>query len=163
MKRFGNWLAVALVFGVGYACGTFNAGEPSHLRAVQELKPVGDMSRDTLISYKSFLKGSKDLADSLSAESLNIPAMPGLNYFAMSVGGVDAVRDLEEGRGVDPETFAAIYADRASPELTQHIETDSEGRKRFKGSVVRMYSQERLKELFQRRDQLEVRSTRIGG
>lgn len=81
----------------------------------------------------------------------------------LSVAGIDAVRDLEEGRGVDPETFAAIYADRATPEVTQNIDTDADGRKRYKGTVIRLYSKERLKEIFQRRDAVEIRGKRVGG
>lgn len=163
MKCLGKLLAATFVFGGGYFCGTFNAGGAVPLAAVPDQESAASFSRDTLVAYKSFVKGSRDLSDSLSGENLNQPAMPGVNYFALSVGGIDAVRELEEGRGVDPETFAAVYADRANPELSQYIDTDPEGRKRFKGTVIRMYSQERLKELFQRRDQLEIRSSRVGG
>lgn len=163
MIRVGKFLAGAAVFGCGYVCGTFDAVDATGLQAVQEQKPVESISNDTLMAYQKFRKGSNDLSDSLTGESLNVSAVEGLNFFALSVGGIDAVRDLEEGRGVDPETFAAIYADRATPEVTQHIDTDAEGRKRYKGTIVRMYSKERLKEVFQRRDQVEIRGRRLGG
>ncbi|MFN8706776.1 MAG: hypothetical protein ACK50J_08860, partial [Planctomyces sp.] len=113
--------------------------------------------------YQRFIKGSNELSDSLAAESLNTVAIEGSNFFALSVGGVDALRDLEEGRGVDPETFAAIYAGRASQQVTEHITTDGSGRKLYKGSIIRLYSRERLEEIFQRRDQMNNRSKNIGG
>ena len=116
-----------------------------------------------MLAYQRFIKGSNELSDSLASESLNTLAVEGRNFFALSVGGVDALRDLEEGRGVDPETFAAIYADRATPDVTQHIDTDPEGRKRYKKNVIRMYSKERLREVFRLRDEMEIRSRRMGG
>ncbi len=163
MKRFGKLLAGSAVFAFGYTCGIFQAGSPADLQAVAQpdRKIVEAVSNETLEAYVKFRKGGSDLADSLRAESLNTVAVEGINFFALSVGGVDAVRDLEEGRGVDPETFAAIYADRASTEVTQHVDTDAEGRKRYKGAIVRMYSKERLREIFQRRDQIEIRSKRL--
>ncbi len=163
MLRNCKMLAGAMVFGFGYLCGTWNAGMPQNLSAVQQQKPVEEISSDTLTAYQKFRKGSNDLSDSLAGESLQVSAVEGLNFFALSVGGIDAVRDLEEGRGVDPETLAAIYADRASPEISQHVDTDPQGRRRYKGTVIRMYSKERLKEVFQRRDQMEIRGARLGG
>lgn len=163
MVTSGKLIAGLAVFAVGYVFGSFHGSPSSPLKAVQEATAVENISNETLQAYQKFRKGSYDLADSLKGESLNVTAVEGVNFFALSVGGVDAVRDLEEGRGVDPETFAAIYADRASPEVTRDITTDSEGRKRYKDTIIRMYSRERLKEIFQRRDQIEIRGKRISG
>jgi hypothetical protein len=163
MRRIGQVLAVLGVFGSGYLLGSFHSGNASALQAVQQRTGAESVSDDTLFAYQRFVKGGNELSDSLAAESLNTLAVEGRNYFALSVGGVDAVRDLEENRGVDPETFGAIYADRATPEVTEHITTDSLGRKLYKGNIVRLYPRERLKEVFQRRDQMDVRSKRIGG
>jgi hypothetical protein len=159
MKRLPVVLSFAVVFGCGFLCGTFRAVDPTTAQAQEELG-VEEISNDTLIAYLKFRKGCIDLGDSLAAEDLNIPATEDINFFALSVGGIDAVRDLEEGRGVDPETFAAIYADRASPEVTQHFDVDDLGRVRYKGTVVRMYSKARLREIFQRRDQITIRAAR---
>ena len=67
----------------------------------------------------------------LSAEQRHRSATEGENYFALSVGGIDSVQQLEEGRGVDPETYAAIYAERALPDVAEHLETDDNGRIRY--------------------------------
>ena len=73
------------------------------------------------------------------------------NSFLVSTGGGDAVADLESGRGVDPETFAALYADLATDEIAQHLAKDGEGRLTYKGKLVRIYPIARLKELFTKR------------
>lgn len=163
MRSIGKLFASAALFGTGYLMGTWDSASPKPLTAVQQSTGAEDVTNDTLLSYQRFIKGSNELSDSLAAESLNTVAIEGSNFFALSVGGVDALRDLEEGRGVDPETFAAIYAGRASQQVTEHITTDDSGRKLYKGSIIRLYSRERLEEIFQRRDQMNNRSKNIGG
>ena len=85
------------------------------------------------------------------------------------------MRDLEEGRGVDPETFAALYAfedqelgatgkterifKRFGVDVSQHLDSDDHGRIRYKGKVVQMYSTDRLNQLFKRRDELQILSS----
>lgn len=160
MKRLPVVLSFATVFGCGVVCGTFLQRELPVAQAAQQEIGVEEISSDTLTAYQKFRKACGDLEDSLVAESLNVRATEDTNFFALSVGGVDAIRDLEEGRGVDPETFASLYADRASPEITQHLDTDDLGRIRYKGTVVRMYSKERLRDVFQRRDQIAIRAAR---
>ncbi len=160
MRQSAMILAAAGLFGSGYLFGLAQTGQPQLLSAAAQppQSGVAAISEDTLITYKKAYRSTNDLADMMRAEDLYDPASEGLNYFALSVGGVDVIRDLEEGRGVDPETFAALYADRAIPEISQHIDRDDSGRIRYKGTVVRMYSRDQLKEVFRHRDQLEVRS-----
>lgn len=80
------------------------------------------------------------------------PAVQGLNAYAVLVGGVDAVEDLENGRGVDPITFAGLYSGLAVDEVTPHLKTDANGRLTYKGKLVRMYPPERMKELVAKRE-----------
>lgn len=82
MIRVGKLLAGSAVFGFGYLCGVFHAGDTSGLNAVQEQKAVESISNDTLMAYAKFRKSSNDLADSLSGESLNVSATEGVNFFA---------------------------------------------------------------------------------
>ncbi|MEO2019316.1 MAG: hypothetical protein ABGZ53_33700 [Fuerstiella sp.] len=122
---------------------------------------------ETLLLYGRVERALKDLDGFLEAINFENSAMIGTNYFAVSVGGIDAIRDLEEGRGVDPETYAALYAGYARPEVAKHLNLrktesttgalllrieDSDGRLRYKGTAVRLYSPIRLRELFQRRE-----------
>ena len=87
----------------------------------------------------------------LQQENVYNSATKGVNSFLVSTGGGDAVADLESGRGVDPETFAALYADLATDEVAQHLGKDDEGRLTYKGKLVRIYPIARLKELFTKR------------
>ncbi|MCA9035575.1 MAG: hypothetical protein KDA91_10615 [Planctomycetaceae bacterium] len=158
MAHPGKLIACAALFGAGYIFGTFQSAGPQPLEAQEDRKPVSAITNESLTAYQKFQKASNDLSDSLRGEGVTTTAVEGTNFFAISVGGIDALRDLEEGRGVDPETFAAIYADRANAEISQHIDQDSDGRMRYKGTVIRMYSKERMRDTFRRRDQLEVRT-----
>lgn len=154
------------VLGMGLLSLT---GLPSF--AVADEKFGNELSSDTLLAYARFERGMKDLEGFLTANRLQVPAFSGLNYFGVSVGGIDAVRDLEESRGVDPETFAALHAGFALPEVGRHLNLKKEivfggnvklridaadGRLRYKDSAVRMYSPDRLKELFDRRASFQV-------
>jgi hypothetical protein len=84
----------------------------------------------------------------LQDEKRYVPAILGLNAFATTVGGVDAIADLESAQGVDPETFAGLYAGQAVPEVAEHLAHDAQGRVTYKGRVVRLYNPTRLKQLF---------------
>lgn len=118
-----------------------------------------DLSDRAISSYGRFFRAASDVEGFLNAIKFNQPAISTLNYFAVSVGGIDAIKDLEEGRGVDPETLGALYAGYATPEVARHLNLKFErggkiridavdGRLRYKGTVVRMYSASKLRELY---------------
>ena len=87
----------------------------------------------------------------LTTDQVYNSATKGVNSFLVSTGGGDAVADLESGRGVDPETFAALYADLATDEVALHLAKDDEDRLTYKGKLVRIYPIARLKERFTKR------------
>lgn len=163
MKRLKFLAATTLIFGAGYLCGQFQVGDPAIAHAIAQKEGVDAISNETLANYQKFRKSATDLQASLQGENLNVSATEDPNFFAISVGGIDAIRDLEEGRGVDPETFAAIYADRVTTEVRAALDTDADGRIRYKGTVIRLYSKERLNEVFNRRKQVDLRASRVGG
>ncbi|MEZ6126569.1 MAG: hypothetical protein R3C49_25890 [Planctomycetaceae bacterium] len=122
-----------------------------------------ELSPQTMAMYRQMYRGMEELNGFLQATEFENSAIVQMNYFALSVGGIDAVRDLEDGRGVDPETFAGLYAGYARPEVAEHLNMEylpggavrviaADGRLRYKGTAVRMYSPDRLSELFRRRD-----------
>lgn len=141
---------------------------PSPLAAADEISgadPVA-LSAEAYRFYGRADRAIKDLDGYLTAIRFQRTAFIGTNYFGVSVGGVDAIRDLEEGRGVDPETLAALYAGFAIPSVAADLnliqirdprgrvvlKIDApDGRLRYRGAVVRMYSPEKLRELFDRR------------
>ena len=73
------------------------------------------------------------------------------NAFAVLAGGVDAMADLQSGRGVDPVTFAALYAGRAVGEVEEKLSKDDKGRLLYNNKLVRMYSIGRLKRMYAER------------
>ena len=120
------------------------------------------LSRDASNQYGRVQRSMADLNGFLQAVGFERPAIIGTNYFAVSVGGIDAIKDLEEGRGVDPETFAGLYAGFALPAVAEHLNarpvpgggikiTSPDGRLRYKGTAIRLYSPARLRSLFEQR------------
>ncbi|MEZ6132111.1 MAG: hypothetical protein R3C59_25910 [Planctomycetaceae bacterium] len=129
------------------------------------------LSSDALAKYKKLRRGLSDLDDFLQAVGFERPAILETNYFALSVGGIDAMRDLVEGRGVDPETLGALYAGYAVPDVARELNmapdengrwkiTSPDGRLRYRGTVIRLYSPSRLRKLFERREQFRDENER---
>ncbi|MFK7820133.1 MAG: hypothetical protein AB8G99_15535 [Planctomycetaceae bacterium] len=137
---------------VGYVLGAVFHPAPNMLHA-QAASQTG-LERETLVNFQLMHQKMSEVVAELEGEAKYTSGVDGTNAFAASVGGVDALKDLEENRGVDPETFGALYAGRASPEVFPHLGTDENGRVTYKDKVVRMYSRERLRKLYSRRDQL---------
>jgi hypothetical protein len=156
MMRTRKLMGVAVLLALGYVAGALT--QPATLSAVSQDGSSSDVGQDVLKAYHAVSKSVKELNSLLSAGGQSSTVTSGVNFFSSSVGGVNAEQDLEEGRGVDPETFAALYADLATPQIAEHIDYDELGRLRYKKNVVRIYSRGRLKALFSRRDQLDVRS-----
>lgn len=152
-KVAGGFLLLAL----GYCLGSLNVHQPERLKA-QADEDNNKYGREVLTAYRNVNKAMRDLNSLLSAGGQNTTISPGLNFFAVSVGGVNAEQDLEEGRGVDPETFAALYADLASPKIAEHLDYDELGRLRYKKNVIRLYSRDRLRAVFLERDRLAVKA-----
>ena len=135
----------------------------------QEDEFLENLTEETRRAYSRVVVALEDLDGYLTAIRFHQTAIIGLNFFALSVGGIDSIRDLEEGRGVDPETLAALHAGFAIPEVARHLnidrdQTDSptpritsaDGRLRYKGTVVRLYAPSRLRELFKLRERFRI-------
>ena len=136
-----SWLG--LLFA-GYIVGSLQGGLPPAISADPQEPPSGAV-RDKLRDANKVLAETMQL---LVDEKRYVPAIKGINAFAITVGGVDAVADLESGLGVDPETFAGLYADQASDEVREHLSRNGEGQVTYKNKVVRLYNATRLKQLF---------------
>ena len=168
MRRIAALVSGVALFAAGFVCGHLDSAFPSTLNAQQD-EPT-QLTPDALTAYQKAHKAVSDLNDTFIAAGYSTAGTSDVNYFSVSVGGIDVMRDLEEGRGVDPETFAALYAfvdlevgskgasepffKRFGVEVSQHLDKDDKKRIRYKGKVVQMYSTERLNQLFDRRDDL---------
>jgi hypothetical protein len=133
------------LLSVGYVLGALQFAAPSPLRADPSTDAIQGTVRDKLRDADRMLSEAMQV---LQDDKRYVPAIVGLNAFATSVGGVDAMADLESGQGVDPETFAGLYAGQATPEVAEHLAHDSQGRVTYKSRTVRLYNPTRLKQLF---------------
>ena len=150
MQRFRHSLLLLPLLALGYVAGQSGLLAPRGLSAQNAAAPQGP-SEDSVGKITSGFDAIKTAAASLKREGRYTQATSGMNMFAVSVGGLDVKGDLEKGRGVDPETFAALYAGLATVEIQEHIAKDSQGRVTYKGKVVQMYPIRRLTQLFKER------------
>lgn len=147
MSRLRVLLFSGCLFALGFVCGRSELGQPQMVAA----QVANDPSPDAIDSIKTALEALNAGMGTLQSEQRYSSAIQGVNAFAVTVGGVDALRDLEDGRGVDPETFAALYAGYATDEIRPHLGFDDDGQLTYKNKLVRMYSTGRLKRLFAER------------
>jgi hypothetical protein len=132
----------------GYVLGSLQVFAPDSVRA-QAAADADQTSQEKVIKAHEAVQAAMD---ALIKEKRYVPAINGTNAFAVSVGGLDAVRDLESGYGVDPETFAGLYAGLAVDEVEKKLETDDKGVLRYNKKPVQLYPISRLKELFVARE-----------
>lgn len=113
---------------------------------------------DISIANAEKIKNATDTLETAQAalqqDGSYVPAVRGLNAFATLAGGVDAVSDLESGRGVDPITFSGLHVGLATDEVTPHLGFDASGRLTYKGKLVRIYSVEQMRRLNTRQAQI---------
>jgi len=147
--RRGHWVTVAMLIGVGYLLGSVDALKLSRLFAQED--PVSEEGAKKIQTAYDALRAAMD---SLKQENRYNPATKGLNSYAILAGGVDAVKDLEDGKGVDPETFAALYAGDAIESVAESLSHNDEGQLTYKNKVVRIYPISRLKKIYAQRQEL---------
>lgn len=150
MRSFGKIAVVLALIAFGYALGVSSVLSPRPLGA-QGAAESGGPSEESRKKLQEAFAALKAAGEALEQENLYVAATTNLNVFAITSGGLHAVNDLEEGRGVDPETFAALYAGDAKPEVKEHLDTDDQGRMTYKGKVVRIYPKSRMKKIYQER------------
>ena len=144
MRSPAQFLTLLTVFSVGYLAGTSNWMADSHLKA----QPASDEVSEKIGEVFGALQAARGALDQ---DGLYNPASKTLNATGILAGGVDAIADLESARGVDPETFASLYAGQATDDIAVELDKDELGRLTYKGKVVRMYSISRLKQMYQER------------
>ena len=121
MRSPARILTLLTVFSVGYLAGTSNWMADSRLKA----QPVSDEVSEKIGEVFAALQAARGALDQ---DGLYNPASITLSATGILAGGVDAISDLESGRGVDPETFAALYAGQATDEIAVELDKDELGR-----------------------------------
>ena len=150
MRRFQIALFGVAMIGVGYLWGANQL--PQHQLNAQD--SGAGVSDSTAQKIQEAYHKLQEASEALQSEGRYTSVTEGINGFLVLSGGGNAEEDLKSGRGVDPETFAALYAGKALPEIQEMLETDDQGRILYNNEVVRMYSKSRLQRLFAIRTQV---------
>lgn len=143
-----RWQAVTFgsaMLGLGYLIGASGTG--LNTRAVAQDAAAG--AADGKIRAVHAALG--EAAEALKADGKYEAITQGVNSFLVLAGGGNARADLDRGEGVDPETFAGLYAGRAVPELAEQLTFDDQKRLTYNGKVIQMYSKTRLQQQFAER------------
>lgn len=149
-------VAVAALVSVGYVLGatdllnlnSSSAQAPDILDVDDAMQQV-DVSDEAAKQIQAVNEYLTSAMETLRAEGKYVPATEDMNPYLVLSGGGNAIDDLERGTGVDPLTFAGLYAGRAVREVEDELRRDEQGRLYYKNNLVRMYSVDRL----QKRDE----------
>jgi hypothetical protein len=154
MSKMPRWGMMFSLVAFGYVLGATGLLTPEALQAQGKStkKAQNIVSDETAAKIKTATDALRTAADAMQSEQKYAPVTTNLNAFAVLAGGVNAVEDLENNRGVDPETFAALYAGLADDNIRAKLGTDSEGRMTYDGKVIRLYPVSRLKQMFEQRE-----------
>ena len=151
MTRWKSALLGLSMLGVGYLLGSLGALDAGSLTAQEADLSV---SKDAAEKIRAADFALREASDALRSEGRYGAVTDGVNAFLVLSGGGDARADLENGTGVDPETFAALYAGQAIPDVADLLDRDEENRLTYNGQVVRMYSKARLQRLYAERTKI---------
>lgn len=153
MSKCLRGLGLVGLVALGYLLGAAGVGAPNRAQAQGKPKVEG-ISDDTANKIKAAVEALAAAGQALQGESKHVPATTAINASAIIAGGVNALDDLESGRGVDPETFAALYAGLAVDEIKAKLAKDDEGRLTYDGKVVKLYPVSKLKIMYMERDRM---------
>ena len=161
MRKWSQWMAAFGFMGLGYVLGAAGVtGSVVVWAQNEEEKPAavaaaaGASSEEAQKKIAAAFEALKVAREALETESLYFSATKTMNSFGVLSGGLNAVEDLETGRGVDPETFAALYADLATEEVKLKLSKDDKGRLVYNGKLIQMYPISRLRKTFDARNAL---------
>ena len=144
----------AALLGVGFALGR-SGGDVgpagAHAAAMQDGQGVDEA---TLVRIRSGFDDLRRAQLSLENTGRYVPAANGVNAFATLAGGYDARISLENGTGVDPETYVALEAGFAPGPILRELGRDEFGRLTYRDRLIRLLPRETLREMFLRRQEL---------
>jgi hypothetical protein len=142
----------ALMLALGYWLGTGGGLSLPEARAQDDASTV---SEDAEKKIREVNLALQEAMEQLRQDGNYTAITDGINSFLVLSGGGDARRDLESGNGVDPETFAALYAGKVLPEFAEEFGTDAEGRITFQDKPIQIYSRTRLNRMYAERARIK--------
>lgn len=105
------------------------------------------LSEDSEAKVRAVHDTLKAAMDALQQDGLYAGLTESPNAFLILAGGGNAMDDLLSGQGVDPETFAALYAGQAKAEIRDALTRDEQGRLLYNDQLIRLYSRSRLEKV----------------
>ena len=144
---------------IGYCLGASQILSPVTLlaqgkgksRAVGDALAAQGPTDETKTKIKAAADALKTAMDALQSENRYESAIKSVNAFAVLSGGGNSTADLAGGGGVDPETFAALYAGLATDQVVVDLGRDAEGKLTYKNRVIRMYPVSAIRGAYARR------------
>ena len=144
-------LAVAALLGAGFAAGRLSQASPASPAAAAQPPGVSEMDEATASRIKEGFDSLRRAQVALEQSGRYVPAATGVNAFITLAGGYDVLGSLQNGRGVDPETYAALEAGFAPQNVLTDLGRDADGRLTYKDQLIRLMSHETLRSLYLRR------------
>ncbi len=149
MSGFRKCSVYALLIGAGYLIGTAQM-------SIGFAQPDDEVSESAADKVRAANEAVRTAMQALESEGAYSGIILSPTAFLVLSGGGDAHADLESGNGVDPETFAALYASLHTeglidPVVREALALDAEGRLTYNDEVVKLYSQQTLQMSFANR------------
>lgn len=125
-----------------------DAAKKAKAKAAPANVQMPNLSPEVRMKIEAAATALNAAADAMRQEGLYAPATKGSNAFSVLTGSCNSLKDLESGRGVDPDTFAALYSGLWVDEIADKMSFDAENRLMYNSKVVRMYPISRLKGMY---------------
>lgn len=149
-----KFLACGLaIWSCGYWMGSGNLPEVSALTAQEE---SAGLTQETAIKVQAAHEALKSAMEALQQDGKYEGISETPNAYLILSGGGNAKEDLNSGQGVDPETFAALYARQVNQDILDGLTVDDQGRLLYQEQLIRLYSKSRLERTFAERVKLSL-------
>ena len=142
--------AAAALLSAGFLAGAA-ATAPAAPAAAQDLVPVEELGQATRDRMREGYNAVRRAQTNLEQSDRYRPAAAGVNAFVTFAGGYDVLDSLENGRGVDPTTYAAMEAGFSVPAVAAKLGRDDAGRLTYDGATVRLLPRDVLRAMYLRR------------
>jgi hypothetical protein len=146
MRTSVTILGGAALLAFGYVLGASHILSPAAALGQEEADKAAaaaatgvEVTEETKTKIKAAATALKVAMDALVDEGKYTAATKGVNCFGVLSGGVHAIRDLERNAVVDPETYAALYANLATDTVAADLGRDENGNLTYKHKVIRIY------------------------
>lgn len=147
-----------LAFGLAmWSCGYWMGnGDLPEVPALTAQEDASGLSQETAIKIQAAHEALKSAMEALQQDGKYEGLSETPNAYLVLSGGGNAKDDLNSGQGVDPETFAALYARQVNQDILDGLTVDDQGRLLYNEQLIRLYSKSRLERTFAERVKLSL-------